>query len=272
MAQPDPLVLCSIPLTVMPASDLSLFGDRPGVGWSWRAEGKASVDTASTAAAFQGTGSLAVQASGPWKVFCETARPVDRLGYVSLNLAVLPGETAPTAIEVGLNLNKRRSIAKLVNWADRSWQQVSLPLDSLGLGPYESIASILLYGGPKGSFSVDDVKLVALPPPAPPTAVLEAWTGAVPGAFALLQNYPNPFNSGTVIAYNLPAPDEVALTVHNLVGQQVAILTQGARQAGAHVLTWDGRDGNGRPLASGIYVYRLQTKAQQQTRKLLLLR
>ncbi|MBI2502029.1 MAG: hypothetical protein HYW07_02210 [Candidatus Latescibacteria bacterium] len=47
---------------------------------------------------------------------------------------------------------------------------------------------------------------------------------------------------------------------------------EGAREAGSYTLRWDGRDGRGKELASGIYLYRLRAGAQVQTRKLLLLR
>ncbi len=75
-----------------------------------------------------------------------------------------------------------------------------------------------------------------------------------------------------MIRFVLPAREEVGLALYNLAGQQVATLAQGAREAGVYTLTWDGRDGHGNALASGVYVYRLQAGGQEQTRKLLLLR
>lgn len=62
------------------------------------------------------------------------------------------------------------------------------------------------------------------------------------------------------------------LTIYNLLGQRVATLVKGQQEAGPHTLVWDGRDGQGKKLASGVYFYRLQASAQVQTRKLLLLR
>ncbi len=60
--------------------------------------------------------------------------------------------------------------------------------------------------------------------------------------------------------------------VYDLVGQKAATLAQGRREAGTYSLTWDGRDDDGRDLASGVYLYRLQAGSQVETRKLLLLR
>ena len=88
----------------------------------------------------------------------------------------------------------------------------------------------------------------------------------------LAQNAPNPFNSQTVLAYFLPAPGPAHVEVFALSGQRVAVLQQGLQQAGYHRLRWDGRDDAGRPVASGVYLYRLVTDEAVLTRKLILLR
>ena len=106
----------------------------------------------------------------------------------------------------------------------------------------------------------------------PQTAVLEERTPTLPEQFTLDQNYPNPFNSGTVIRFALPASEEIELSVFDLMGQKVAALASGRRQAGTYTVHWDGRDDSGSKLASGAYVYRMQTGVEAETRKLLLLR
>ena len=88
----------------------------------------------------------------------------------------------------------------------------------------------------------------------------------------LQQNAPNPFNSQTVIPYFLLEPGAARLEVFALTGQRVAVLNQGPQQAGHYRLHWDGRDREGRPLASGVYLYRLVTAEGVLTRKLILLR
>ena len=87
-----------------------------------------------------------------------------------------------------------------------------------------------------------------------------------------LQNAPNPFNSQTVISWLQLEPGSARLEVFALTGQRVAVLHEGPAQAGLHRLHWSGRDERGRPLASGVYVYRLVTAGNVQTRKLTLLR
>ncbi|MDE2808198.1 MAG: collagenase [Gemmatimonadota bacterium] len=88
----------------------------------------------------------------------------------------------------------------------------------------------------------------------------------------LAQNAPNPFNSQTVLSYFLYAPGPARLEVFSLTGQRVAVLHQGPQQAGYHRLRWDALDDSGRPVASGVYLYRLVTDEGMLTRKLMLLR
>ncbi|MXW79211.1 MAG: T9SS type A sorting domain-containing protein, partial [Gemmatimonadetes bacterium] len=95
---------------------------------------------------------------------------------------------------------------------------------------------------------------------------------AMPDGPQLQQNAPNPFNSQTVIPYFLLEPGAARLEVFALTGQRVAVLNQGPQQAGHYRLHWDGRDREGRPLASGVYLYRLVTPESVLTRKLILLR
>ncbi len=94
----------------------------------------------------------------------------------------------------------------------------------------------------------------------------------LPGEAQLQQNAPNPFNSGTVISWFQLQSGPARLEVFALTGQRVAVLREGPQKAGFHRLRWDGRDAQGRPLASGVYVYRLATSEGVQTRKLTLLR
>ena len=105
------------------------------------------------------------------------------------------------------------------------------------------------------------------------TAVAETGNGATPSDWSLLQNYPNPFNSGTVLPFQAPAATaNAALHIYNLQGQKVRTLVEGPVVAGYRAIAWDGRDKNGRIVASGVYFYRLQTGSIDLTRKLLFLR
>ena len=96
-------------------------------------------------------------------------------------------------------------------------------------------------------------------------------TDALPRRFELFQNHPNPFNPSTTIPYQLPAPAYVRLEVFNLLGQRVATLVDEEQQAGRHTATWNGTDAAGRPVASGLYLYRLRGSGTSDTRRMVLL-
>ena len=94
----------------------------------------------------------------------------------------------------------------------------------------------------------------------------------LPDELQLQQNAPNPFNSQTVLSYFLPKSGPVRLELFSVTGQRVATLHQGPQQAGYHRFRWEAQDDAGRPLASGIYFYRIETTNGILTRKLTLLR
>lgn len=101
----------------------------------------------------------------------------------------------------------------------------------------------------------------------------------LPDGFGLSVNYPNPFNSETVIAYRMPVPGRVDLTVFDLNGRPVRALLKGTQQAGSHIAAWDGRDGNGIEVPSGLYTCRIRisrneggSPAFQAVRKMTLIR
>lgn len=105
------------------------------------------------------------------------------------------------------------------------------------------------------------------------TAVLEEVDGVQPQQFALEQNYPNPFYGDTLIRFLiLEDAARVELEIFNLAGQKVTTLVRGENLHGVYELRWDGRDRNGRELASGVYLYRLRAGTFVETRRMLLLR
>lgn len=80
---------------------------------------------------------------------------------------------------------------------------------------------------------------------------------ALPADFRLLGNYPNPFNPRTTIAYDLARPGMVRLEVFDLAGRSVTTLVDGFQPAAEHRVEWDAVDALGRPVPSGVYLYRL---------------
>lgn len=94
----------------------------------------------------------------------------------------------------------------------------------------------------------------------------------LPSTFHLRQNIPNPFNPETKICYDLAEAARVRITVYDLKGRRVRVLTDDYRQAGEHHVLWDGRDESGREVSAGIYIYRMDTGTTRQERKMLLLK
>lgn len=82
--------------------------------------------------------------------------------------------------------------------------------------------------------------------------------------------WPNPFSATTAIKYDIPDATHLTLSIYNARGQVVRKLVSEAKTPGTYQTTWDGRDEQGRNLAPGVYLYRLQTDKQALTRKLLL--
>lgn len=86
-------------------------------------------------------------------------------------------------------------------------------------------------------------------------------------SYLLNQNFPNPFNPSTTIQYNVPKRSYINLTVYNIIGQRVAVLVDGEKDAGFYSMEF-----NAANLPSGIYIYRLQSAEAVQTRKMILLK
>jgi len=94
----------------------------------------------------------------------------------------------------------------------------------------------------------------------------------VPANFFLKQNHPNPFNPETTISYHLETAGEVQLKIYNLLGQEVITLIQKLQTPGDYQLIWNSKDNLGRPVSSGIYLYRLQMGNKIETKKMTVMR
>jgi hypothetical protein len=96
--------------------------------------------------------------------------------------------------------------------------------------------------------------------------------GAVPTAATLAAPAPNPFNPRTEVSFTLAEAGRVRLAVYDLQGRLVRRLVDGDLPAGAHTRAWNGRGDDGRRLAGGSYLVRLDADgAAAQTRKAVLL-
>ena len=104
-----------------------------------------------------------------------------------------------------------------------------------------------------------------------PTGV-ESNGSNLPDNFTLSQNYPNPFNPTTTINYGLPKVSDVKLVVYDISGRTINTLVNTRMGAGYHKVVWNGKTGSGKPVASGVYIYRLELAGMSVTKKLTILK
>ncbi|MFC1537853.1 CotH kinase family protein [Candidatus Latescibacterota bacterium] len=93
-----------------------------------------------------------------------------------------------------------------------------------------------------------------------------------PLVFSLGQNYPNPFNPATTIPFSIPEAGFIELTIYNISGQKIRELVAGTKFAGVYSVIWDGCDDHGTPVSSGILIYRLKTKDNVVSKRMLLIK
>ena len=106
---------------------------------------------------------------------------------------------------------------------------------------------------------------------APPVSV-ETEDPIIPDEFIVHQNFPNPFNPETEIRFALTRDTHVVISIYNMLGQQIGTLIDTQYAAGFHSVRWDGKDRNGSPVSSGVYLYQIQAGEFSQVRKMSLIR
>jgi len=89
----------------------------------------------------------------------------------------------------------------------------------------------------------------------------------IPTEFALSQNYPNPFNPSTKIDFQIPVEGMTKLVIFDLSGREVATLVNETLMPGYYTY-----DFNASTLASGVYFYRLVSKDNIQTKRMVLIK
>ena len=148
--------------------------------------------------------------------------------------------------------------------------------------PHNSVRSLAIdskgnlwigtWGGGLGVYREGGVML-----PGAITAVGEEFHTKPPSVFSLAQNYPNPFNPSTTISFTVPEMcrgAHVELTIYDLLGRKLRTLMDAHVEAGGMEVTWDGKDGVGWDVSSGVYFYRLTVGGEKwtETRKMVLIR
>ena len=89
----------------------------------------------------------------------------------------------------------------------------------------------------------------------------------------LANNYPNPFNPITTISFSIPNESNINLSIYNIKGQKIKILTADQYEKGNHSVIWTGVDDSGKLVSSGIYMYKLNVDGKTElVKKCLLLK
>ncbi len=260
-------------IVVLPREDQVLFADE--LAWEQGALYSAQLDPTHADTVFAGQRALRVDARGFTIEFLPRA-PVAQVGYTVLRMALHPGK-ASGGFRPSFGLVVNGETARPLSLIDQidldldQWQIVEATLDDLALdGPIESLR---LIGSLRGTFYLDEIRLVAAPYSGSVTAVREEDDRIVaPREFALDPNYPNPFNSSTTIRYRIAEPGRVRLEIFDVQGQRVKTLAAGDVGPGVYQVEWDGTDASGKPVATGVYLARLQKGTASLVHKMLLLK
>ena len=88
----------------------------------------------------------------------------------------------------------------------------------------------------------------------------------------IFQNYPNPFNPETWIPYRLAESSDVQITIYTQNGELIREFNLGHQSRGEKTLYWDGKNGDGETVASGIYFYQFRAGDTHTVRKMWLMK
>lgn len=204
--------------------------------------------------------------------------PVDAVIPVTGTAMITPAPLNPFAMDHYLLYYASGQDPGEADWVLIDSVATSVLSDTLGLwdtgglspGPYMLMLTV-------SSTYVDTVRLVLSSLKA---VTLSENTGISPGEGAgslpretlLLQNFPNPFNPSTTVRFSLAEGGIVVLSVYDLRGRRVRTLEDEYFEAGIHTVIWDGTDGHGAPLPSGVYLLGIETRKASVVRKTVLLK
>ena len=88
----------------------------------------------------------------------------------------------------------------------------------------------------------------------------------------LYKNYPNPFNPQTNLSFTLATSGRATLKIYNQKGQLVKTIVDNDLAKGDYRYVWNGKDNNGHPVASGVYLFRLKSGSYSSTKKMVLMK
>lgn len=130
------------------------------------------------------------------------------------------------------------------------------------------------YDGFSQSVALDlpAMSLVAIQKVADGTAAPEPRSRVGTSRVWFENSYPNPSVGRSELVYHLAQESRVEIVVYDLAGREVRSLVSSRREAGRHSVIWDGRDGSGREVASGVYLARISASGESATHRMVLVR
>ena len=152
--------------------------------------------------------------------------------------------------------------------SDRNWQKVAF------LPAYEQIQKAYMFTDENlvNGYYVYRLKQIDLSGTFDYSDEVKAFVNNIPIGYALEQNYPNPFNPETTIRFSVPKLTNIQINIYNELGQLVRTLVDEIKPAGEYRVIWDGRNGRGEIVSSGVYLYQMRTDRVILQRKIVFLR
>ena len=142
----------------------------------------------------------------------------------------------------------------------------------LNLPPWDLINNERIWDGDENGTAIIDMGAYEFGAPPYVVGIQEPTIPNSQSLISNLGNYPNPFNPSTTIEFSLQNNSEIDLSIYNIKGQKVATLINEQLQKGKHSIFWDGDDEFGKPVSSGIYLYRIEVGDHESVTCILLLK
>ena len=101
---------------------------------------------------------------------------------------------------------------------------------------------------------------------------IEFTLAQIPTEFSLKNNYPNPFNPITNIPFTVSEPAHVKISIYNVRGVLVDVLTNRNWHIGSHKVIWDTRNQEDNPVGTGVYFYKMEANGFVTYNKMILLK
>ena len=167
------------------------------------------------------------------------------------------------------------------------WKSFTVQFTTSGFGSTVSDGRFMFwfapYDQPGDQYHIDNVVLATTASLTPAVMASRSEAAgpeeelAAPTTFRLYNNYPNPFNPSTSVRVDVAEPSEVSLIVYSLLGEEVARIMEGYREAGRYTVHWEGTSAGGGRAASGLYLLRMQAKRSNgelftETRRMILVK